>query len=102
MEEQQGGSQPPAGGPKAAPGRAMSQQMSVQYANCAMVATSPRDISLYFGRYVPTGDAQGGQTLIELYETQIYMTVDQAADLAKILAHTVSMIKTGKPPEGSK
>lgn len=94
-------SEPTGGGRQSAPGRVMSRQMTVQYANCAMVATSPRDISLYFGRYVPGADEKGGQTLVELYETQIYMTVDQAADLAKILNQTVAMIKSGKAPEAA-
>ncbi len=75
------------------PARLMSRQMSVYYANCVMVATSPRDISLYFGRYVPTSDEQGGQQLAELYERQIYMTVEQAEDLAKILNQTIQTIK---------
>ena len=71
----------------------MSNQLAVYYTNCAMVATSPRDISLFFGRYVPTSDEKGSQKLVELYERQIYMTVEQAEDLARILAQTVEMIK---------
>jgi len=78
------------------PARAMSRQMAVHYANCAMVATSPRDVSLFFGRYVPGTDDKGEQKLVELYETQVYMTVDQAEDLARILTQTVSMFKTNK------
>jgi hypothetical protein len=76
------------------PARLMSRQMSVYYTNCAMVATSPRDISLYFGRYVPASDEQGGHQLAELYERQIYMTVEQAEDLAKILNQTIQAIRS--------
>ncbi len=87
-----------AGQRREGPARAMSRQMAVHYANCAMVATSPRDISLFFGRYVPGTDDKGEQKLVELYETQIYMTVSQAEDLARILTQTVDMFKTGKKP----
>lgn len=73
------------------PQRLMSNQMGVYYSNCAMVAMSPRDISLYFGRYVPTRDNKGGQQLTELYERQIYMTVEQAQDLVKMLSQTIDM-----------
>jgi hypothetical protein len=75
------------------PARLMSRQIAVYYTNCAMVATSPRDISLYFGRYVPASDEGGGQQLAELYERQIYMTVEQAEDLAKILNQTIQTIR---------
>ncbi|MBI5568545.1 MAG: DUF3467 domain-containing protein [Desulfomonile tiedjei] len=79
--------------PQAGPAKMMSNQLAVYYTNCAMVATSPRDISLFFGRYVPTADEKGGQRLVELYERQIYMTLEQAEDLAKILAQTVEVFK---------
>jgi hypothetical protein len=85
--------QPVAPAAAGGPARLMSRQMTVYYANCAMVATSPRDISLYFGRYVPASDEQGGQQLAELYERQIYMTVEQAEDLAKILNQTIQALK---------
>jgi hypothetical protein len=101
MKSEKEGPEPNAGGPQTAPARVMSRQMSVQYANCAMVATSPRDISLFFGRYVPGADEKGSQKLVELYETQIYMTLAQAEDLARILSQTVTMIKSGKRPETS-
>jgi len=71
----------------------MSRDISIYYANCAMAATSPRDVSLYFGRYVPATDEGGGQRLAELYERQIYMTVEQADDLAKILTQTVQALR---------
>jgi hypothetical protein len=75
------------------PARMMSQQMAIYYSNCALVATSPRDISLFFGRFVPVPD-KGSQGLGELYERQIYMTVEQAEDLARMLTQTVQMYKS--------
>jgi hypothetical protein len=71
----------------------MSGQLAVYYANCAMIATSPRDISLFFGRFVPTADEKGAQKLAELYERQIYMTMEQAEDLAAVLNQTVKAFK---------
>jgi hypothetical protein len=83
--------QPPTG-----PARVMASQLAVYYANCAMIATSPRDISLFFGRFVPTSDEKGGQKLVELYERQIYMTLEQAEDLAAVLDQTVKAFKARK------
>jgi hypothetical protein len=80
----------------AGPTRVMSNQLSVYYANCAMIATSPRDFSLFFGRFVPTSDEKGGQKLVELYERQIYMTLEQAEDLAAVLDQTVKAFKARK------
>ena len=74
--------------------RIMSRQMAVYYSNCVMIATSPRDISIYFGRYMPMADEAGGQKLSELYERQIYMTIEQAEDLAKSLTKTVELIRS--------
>jgi hypothetical protein len=80
------------------PSRVLARDISVYYSNCAMVATTPRDISMFFGRLVPTSDEKGGQTLAELYERQIYMTIEQAEDLAKMLTQTVANFKTRKTP----
>ncbi len=51
------------------------------------------DISLYFGRYVPTSDEHGGRQIAELYERQIYMTVEQPEDHPKILNQTIQALK---------
>jgi len=74
--------------------RIMSRQMAIYYSNCAMVATTPKDISLIFGRYVPANNPQGGQTMAELYERHIYMTVEQAEELAKTLTKTIERFKS--------
>jgi len=76
------------------PARMMSNQMGIYYSNCAMIATTPRDISLFFGRFTPVPDNKGGQTLGELYERQIYMTIEQAEDLAKMLTRTLEAFKS--------
>ena len=78
------------------PSRVLARDISVYYSNCAMVATTPRDISMFFGRLVPASDEKGGQTLAELYERQIYMTLEQAEDLARMLTQTVANFKTRK------
>lgn len=65
-----------------------------------MVGASPRDISVFFGRYVPRSNEQGNQQLAELYERQIYMTIEQAEDLARRLAHSVEMFKARKQGSG--
>jgi hypothetical protein len=74
----------------------MSNQISVYYANCAAVALSPRDISLFFGRYVPAPDGKGPRALGELYERQIYMTIEQAEDLAQMLSESIQAFKARK------
>lgn len=88
--------------PKAAPGtdiaRIMSRQMHIYYANCAMVATSPKDVAVMFGRYVPTSEEGGGQRMAELYERQIYMTLEQADELARALTRTVEIMKSRRKP----
>jgi len=78
------------------PARMMSNQMATYYSNCAIVATSPRDISLFFGRYVPVPDNKGSQTLAEMYERQIYMTIEQAEDLVRMLAKTLEVYRSRK------
>jgi hypothetical protein len=74
--------------------RIMSRQMAIYYSNCAMVATTPKDISLIFGRYVPANNQQGEQTMAELYERHIYMTVEQAEELKNTLSRTLEVIKS--------
>lgn len=75
------------------PSRIMSRQMAIYYSNCAMVATSPKDLAILFGRYVPANDDKGQQSMAELYERQVYMTMEQAEELARTLTQTVQMMK---------
>jgi hypothetical protein len=87
--------------PQGGPARMMSNQMGIYYSNCAMVAVSPRDISLFFGRFTPVPDNKGGQTLGELYERQIYMTVEQAEDIMRMLSQTLQAFKARKQAAGA-
>jgi hypothetical protein len=74
----------------------MSQQMGIYYSNCAAVALSPRNISLFFGRFFPMPDGKGAQGLGELYERQVYMTIEQAEDLARMLTESIRNFKARK------
>ncbi len=78
---------------KSGPSRIMSRQMAIYYSNCAMVATSPKDVAILFGRYVPANDETGAQSMAELYERQIYMTLEQAEELARTLNQTVLLMR---------
>ncbi len=78
------------------PARLVSREVMIYYANCAMVATTPRDLAVYFGRFTPVSDEKGGQQLAELYERQIYMTFEQAEDLVRILSQTLQAVKSKK------
>lgn len=73
--------------------KALSPQLSIYYANCSMIATTHRDISLFFGRIAPMNDGKGAQRLVELYENQIYMTLEQAEELLGVLTQTVQGFK---------
>jgi hypothetical protein len=61
-----------------------------------MIATSPKDVALFFGRYIPGSNEKGEQTLTELYERQVYMTIEQAEELAMTLTRTVDAMKARK------
>lgn len=49
---------------------------------------------------MPRNDEQGNQQLAELYERQIYMTIEQAEDLARTLAQSVQMFKARRQGSG--
>lgn len=78
------------------PLRAVSEKLSIYYSNCAMLATTPVDLSLYFGRLTPVTREGGQQSLVEYYEHQIIMTADQARNLAAALTRTLEMMDEGK------
>jgi hypothetical protein len=81
--------------------RGFSRQLGIYYSNCALVATSPRDISIYFGRYVPATDDAGTQTMGELYERQIYMSVEQAENLAQALNATLDAYRAARATQAA-
>jgi hypothetical protein len=84
------------GKPVSEPERRMSKDMTLYYSNCAMVGTTHREISLLFGRLAPATAGRGNAPMVELYERQIYMTVEQAEDLAHILVQSIKKFKAQK------
>jgi hypothetical protein len=76
--------------------RIMSRQMAVYYSNCALVAASHREISVMFGRMVANPESELSAGLAELYERHIYMTVEQATDLAIVLLKSVQKFQESK------
>jgi hypothetical protein len=76
--------------------RQMSREMNVYYSNCAMVGTTHREVSLFFGRLAPGAEGHGRSPMMELYERQVYMTVDQAEDLVQVLLQSIKKFKAQK------
>ena len=64
------------------------------YSSVAMVATSPREISVLFGSYVPAVSQTGEHGAVPVYEKQILMTVEQVEDLVRTLNQAVKDFKT--------
>jgi hypothetical protein len=64
------------------------------YANCVVVATSPREVSVIFGRYAAPYPGTEGQDVVPLFEKQILMTVEQAEELVKALGEAVEEFRT--------
>lgn len=102
----QGGGGQQAGGPQGGGGWGQEQQqaqaaaqyrgprLEQYYSNVAMVAVSPREISVLFGRFVPVPQAQDQSGLMPIYEKQILMTVEQAQDLVRTLSQAVQDFRT--------
>ncbi|MBI5572517.1 MAG: DUF3467 domain-containing protein [Desulfomonile tiedjei] len=76
----------------AAPMRVIQDKIPMYYSNCAMLATTPVDISIYFGRLLPVNQG-GAQGLAEYFEQQVVVTVEQAKKLAQALAQTVQLME---------
>jgi hypothetical protein len=72
--------------------RAVQEQIQSYYSNCAMLATTPLDISLYFGKLVPVTRENGEQSFAEYYERQIIVTIEQARKIANALLQTIQSI----------
>jgi len=51
---------------------------------------------LYFGRLAPVPDGKGPRALGEFYERQVYMTIEQAEDLVRMLTQTIQAFKERK------
>jgi hypothetical protein len=72
--------------------RVIPDSLTVYYSNCAMVSTSPVDLSLYFGRFVQLQSGSDDQAPIEMYDKQIILTYEQARNLAVALTQTLQMV----------
>ncbi len=81
--------------------RAVQDQIQSYYSNCAMLSTTPLDISIYFGRLIPINNEKGEQGLAEYYEKQITMTIDQAKKIGSALMQTVQVMEARReqPPQ---
>ena len=78
------------------PVRIVPENIPMYYSNTVMVATTPVDICLYFGRYSQTKNENQESVPSELYERQIYMTMDQARRLAQMLNQTIQAVDAPK------
>ncbi|MCX5862651.1 MAG: hypothetical protein WCG29_04020 [Desulfomonile sp.] len=74
--------------------RVVSDHIEPYYSGCAMVVSSPVEISLYFGRYVLKGLDRGAPSLAQVYEKQVYMTAEEAEKLAQAILQTARMFKS--------
>lgn len=91
--------QPGQGAPRGGPPQGMGadpgpqaqqgQRVEFYYTNCAAVMASPKEISVFFGRYIPVPSEGRGTTMAPLYEKQILMTVEQALELVGALKKAV-------------
>jgi hypothetical protein len=73
--------------------RIVPKGLAVYYSNCALVTSSHRELSVMFGR---VGTADGHPGLAEVYERHIYMTVDQAIDVARAILITAQKFQENK------
>jgi hypothetical protein len=73
--------------------RIIPKGLGVYYSNCALVTASHRELSVMFGR---VGTADGAPGLAEVYERHIYMTVDQAIDVARAIMMTAQKFQENK------
>lgn len=60
------------------------------YSNCIMVETTPFDVSILFGKVRPRSNEQGQNTLVEVYERQVYLSPLQARALHDALARSLT------------
>lgn len=73
--------------------RIVPKGLGVYYSNCALVTASHRELSVMFGR---VGTADGAPGLAEVYERHIYMTVEQAVDVARAILMTAQKFQENK------
>ncbi len=73
--------------------RIVPKGSGVYYSNCALVTSSHRELSVLFGRI---GPAEGVTGLAEVYERHIYMTVEQAIDVARAILMTAQKFQENR------
>ena len=73
--------------------RIIPKGLAVYYSNCALVTASHRELSVMFGR---VGTADGAPGIAEVYERHIYMTVEQAIDVARAILMTAQKFQENK------
>lgn len=73
--------------------RIVPKGLAVYYSNCALVTASHRELSVMFGR---VGTAEGAPGLAEVYERHIYMTVEQAIDVARAILMTAQKFQENR------
>jgi hypothetical protein len=59
------------------------------YSNCSMIETSPFDISILFGKVRRRSNEKGEQSLVEVYERQVYVSHLQARALYEALGRSL-------------
>jgi len=62
------------------------------YSNCTMIETSPFDISILFGKVRRRSDEKGEQSLVEVYEKQVYLSHLQAKALFDALGRSLQAL----------
>jgi hypothetical protein len=73
--------------------RVIPKGLDAYYSNCALVTASHRELSVMFGR---VGTTDGAPGLAEVYERHIYMTVDQAIDVARAILITAQKFQENR------
>lgn len=105
-----GGNFPPGQQAGSPPMQGAGPRIDSYYSSLAIVATSPREISVIFGRYLPMLGPTGEQGIAPVFEKQILMTVEQVEDLVKILGKAAedfrarraeAEARAAETPEGS-
>jgi hypothetical protein len=80
----------------AQPPRIVKDTVGRHYANCAMIMTSPADLSVYFGRYQPMSGPGGEHALAEVYDVEVTMNFEQAWKLCSALVQTLRALSAGR------
>jgi hypothetical protein len=75
---------------------AVPMRLDSYYSSIALLAISPREISVIFGRYVPRFMETGKRGAVPVFEREILMTVEQAEDLLRALGQAVEDFKKKK------